>query len=64
MYMHIHDTHMYTHILNKYWSRKNFMTGSFIFNIQKRFLMTESFVFLIKEIFTTYFVSSLPANQY
>ena len=47
MYVQVHDTHMYTHILTKYRARKSFITRSFIFNIQKKRLMTELFNFTI-----------------
>ena len=36
MYMQIHDTHMYTHIITKYRARNIFMTKSFLFNIQNK----------------------------
>ena len=35
MYVHINDTHMYTHIL-KYRSGNSFMTESFFFNTQNK----------------------------
>ena len=37
MYVHIHDIHMYTHILTKYREINSFMMGSFVFNIKKEF---------------------------
>ena len=35
MYVHIYDTHMYTHI-RKYRARNSFMTVLFLFNIQNK----------------------------
>ena len=36
MYVQIHDTHIYTHILSKYKARKIFTKKSFLFNIQNK----------------------------
>ena len=36
MYVQIHDTHIYTHILSKYKARKSFTKKSFLFNIQNK----------------------------
>ena len=35
MYVHIHDTHMHTHI-NTYSARNSFMMKSFLFNTQNK----------------------------
>ena len=36
MYVQIHDTHMYTHILTKYRAINRFMKNSFLFYIQNK----------------------------
>ena len=36
IYVQIHDTSMYTHILSKYRARKSFMTRSFLFKTQNK----------------------------
>ena len=47
MYVHIHDTHMYTNISPKYRARKNFMTKSFLFNIQNK-SSHDRFIYLVQ----------------
>ena len=48
MYVHIHDTNMYTDILTKYRARNSFMTRLFLFNTQNKSFY-DRLIYLVKQ---------------
>ena len=48
MYVHIHDTNMYTNILTKYRARNSFMKRLFLFNTQNK-SFHDKLIYLVKQ---------------
>ena len=64
MYVQIHETNMYTHILTKYNTRKIFMTKLFLFNTQNKIFHDRLISLVIqREMFTMYAVVLPPSDQ-
>ena len=49
MYVHIHDTNMYTNIQTKYRARDIFMTKLFLFNTQNN-ILHDRLIYLVQQI--------------